>query len=122
MIKKTKKNIEERSYKFAVEIIRLVNVFPKTTAAFILGKQIIRSGTSINSNIIHAKTALSRKEFTYYLNIAKKEAKETKSWLLMSVDSELVKSEKAKPLLEENEEIIKILVKSVKTLQSSNLK
>ena len=57
MNKKTKKNIEERSYKFAVEIIRIVNAFPKTTAAFILGKQIIRSGTSINSNIIHAKSA-----------------------------------------------------------------
>jgi len=111
-------DIEQRTYKFAIDIIRLVDKFPKTTVAFILGKQLIRSGTSINSNIIHAKSSLTKREFTYYLNIAKKEAKETKSWLSMTMDSELIKFERINPLLEENEEIIKILVKSVKRAQN----
>jgi len=108
---------EIRTYNFAINIIKLVNQFPKTTAAFIIGKQLIRSGTSINSNIIHAKNSLSKKEFTYYMNISRKEAKETKSWLLMSIDAGLIKKEKASALLDEIEELIKILVKSVKTLQ-----
>ncbi|MCX6745450.1 MAG: four helix bundle protein [Candidatus Parcubacteria bacterium] len=113
-------DIEQKTYKFAIDIIKVVDKFPETTVAFILGKQLIRSGTSINSNIIHAKSSLTKKEFTYYLNIAKKEAKETKSWQLMIVDSGLVQFERVKILLEENEEIIKILVKSVK--KSQNLK
>jgi len=112
------KDIEKRTYEFAIKIIRSVNLYPKTTVAFILGKQIIRSGTSINSNIIHAKSSLTKKEFTYYLNIAKKEAKESKSWLMMIVDSGLVKFEKVENLISENEEIIKILVKSVKRAQN----
>ena len=109
---------EERTYKFAIQIIKLVNEFPKNTAAFILGKQIIRSGTSINSNVVHGKASLSKKEFAYYFNNAKKEAKETKNWLLMSVDSGLIRHERVKNLIDENEQIIKILVKSVKTAQN----
>jgi len=98
----------------------LVNAFPKTTAAFILGKQVIRSGCSINSNIIHARSSLTKKEFIYYYNNAKKEAKETKSWLQMSTDSNLITAKNSQCLLDENEEIIKILVKIVKNSQKSN--
>jgi four helix bundle protein len=110
-------DIELRTYKFAINIIKLVNEFPKTTAAFILGKQLIRSGSSVNSNIIHARSSLTKKEFIYYYNNAKREAKETKSWLFMSGDAGLIKSEKIKYLTDENEEIIKILVKIVKNSQ-----
>ncbi len=53
MNKKIKNDTEERTYKFAIQIIKLANNFPKTTAAFLLGKQLIRLSTSINSNIIH---------------------------------------------------------------------
>ncbi|MDD5341386.1 MAG: four helix bundle protein [Patescibacteria group bacterium] len=119
MEEKTKtKDLEERTYKFAIDVIRIVNLFPQKTAAYILGKQIIRSGTSINSNIIHAKNSLSKKEFTYYLNNAKREAKETKSWLLMIVDSDLISLGKIQSLIDENEELIRILVASVKTSQN----
>ena len=113
-------DIEKRSYIFAISIIKLVNDFPKTTAAFILGKQVIRSGTSINSNIIHARSSLTKKEFIYYYNNAKKEAKETKSWLQMSTDSNLTIPKNSQNLLDENEEIIKVLVKIVKNSQKSN--
>jgi four helix bundle protein len=107
-------DIEPRTYKHAINIIKMVDKFPKTTASFILGKQVIRSGSSINSNIIHARSSLTRKEFIYYYNHAKREAKETKSWLQMSLDAGLITSDKVEQLLEENEEIIKILVKIVK--------
>ncbi len=111
-------DIEPRTYKHAIKVIKLVDKFPKTTAAFILGKQIIRSGSSINSNIIHARSSLTRKEFIYYYNHAKREAKETKSWLLMCKDADLISSENVMSLLDENEEIIKILVKIVKNSQN----
>lgn len=111
-------DIEVRTYKFGISVIKLVNQLPQSTAAFILGKQVIRSGTSVNSNIIHAKNSLTKREFTYYLNNARKEAKETKSWLSMIVDADLIPLERVGQLLSENEEIIKILVKSVKTSQN----
>lgn len=113
-------DIEKRSYIFAINIIKLVNDLPKATAAFILGKQVIRSGTSINSNIIHARSSLTKKEFIYYYNNAKKEAKETKSWLQMLVDSNITTPKNSQNLLNENEEIIKILVKIVLNSQKSN--
>lgn len=121
MGKETKiEDIDPRTYNFAVSIIKIVNNFPQKTAAFILGKQIIRSSTSINSNIVHARASLTKKEFTYYLNNAKREAKETKNWLKMLIDSELIKFEEIRDLLNENEEIIKILVASVKTSQNNS--
>jgi four helix bundle protein len=110
-------DIVQRTYQFAIIIILLVNKFPKTTAAFILGRQLIRSGSSINSNIIHAKSSLTRKEFIYYYNNAKREAKEAKSWLQMSVDVNFIDKNNNQFLLDENEEIIKILVKIVKNSQ-----
>jgi four helix bundle protein len=118
--KEKNKDIESRTYKFAVNIIKIVNEFPQKTAAFILGKQVIRSATSVNSNIVHARASLTKKEFTYYLNNAKKEVKETKNWLKMIIDSDLAKAEDMNKFLDENEEIIKILVTSVKTSQSNS--
>ena len=119
MLKEIKiQDMGTRTYNFAMATIKLVNEFPKTTAAFILGRQLIRAGTSVNSNIIHAKASLTKKEYTNYFNNAKRKAKETKSWLLMTFDSGLIRIERMKNLIDENEKIIKILVKSVKTLQN----
>ncbi|MBU0648892.1 four helix bundle protein [Patescibacteria group bacterium] len=115
-----KKDIERRTFDFSVRVIKMVNQSPQCTAAFELGRQVIRSATSINSNIVHAQSSLTRKEFIYYLNNAKKEAKETKRWIEMIVAVELLTQDKARSLLEENEEIIKILVSSVKNAEKNS--
>jgi four helix bundle protein len=103
-------DIAERTFNFSLRIIKLVDSLPKITAAFVIGKQIIRSSTSIDSNIIHARAGISEKDFVNHLKIAIKEAKETKRWIEMLVAANLVKAELCKNLLQENNEIIAILV------------
>ena len=66
--KKNYQDIEERSFNFAIRIIKLVNSLPRTLAATEIGRQLVRSGTAINSNVIHAKTATSKKEFIYFID------------------------------------------------------
>ena len=73
----SEKKIKERTFDFAIEVIKIVQVLPKNTAGFELRKQLLRSGTSIGANVEEATGARSKKEFTNCMNIAKREARET---------------------------------------------
>ncbi len=113
------KQIKERSFDFALEIIGFVNLFPKNTLGFELGKQILRSGTSIGANIEEANGARTKKEFTNCMNIAKKEARETKYWLRLIESSGLIEHSKTQLLLSEVEIMVKILTSIVKTSEEN---
>lgn len=110
-------NLRKRAFEFALRVIRLVQALPKNELGKVLGKQILRSSTSIGANLEESYAGLTRKDFTHSMNIAKKEALETKYWLKLIVGSGLVKSEMVSSLLQENDELIRILVSTVKTLQ-----
>ena len=110
-------SIKDRTYKFSLEIIKIVNTLPRTVAGIELGKQLIRSGTSIGANIEEAGGGYTKSDFTYHLNIAKKEAKETAYWLKLIYDSGMISKEKDGRILIEIDEIIKILTKSVLTAE-----
>ena len=69
-----KEKIQDRSYEFALEIIKFVKSLPYNTATVSLGRQLIRSGTSVGANIEEAQGASSKKDFLNKINIAKKEA------------------------------------------------
>jgi len=77
--------------------------------------------TSINSNIIEARAALTKKEFAYHYNVSKKEAKETQNWLKMFEASDIISSEIVKPFHEEIAEIVAILVTACKTNSKKTL-
>ena len=109
------KKVKERAYGFAIEIIKLIQTLPKNTAGFELGRQVLRSGTSIGANVEEATGARSRKEFINCMNIAKREARETNYWLRLLNDSKLLGDSKLQPLLDEIEIILKILTSIVKT-------
>ena len=113
--KKVDKNIQERSYEFALGIIRLVRLMPKDIAGYALGRQLVRSGTSIGANIEEAQGASSKKDFINKINIAKKESRETKYWLRLIGDSEILTEDKIKGLIDECGSIINILTAIVKT-------
>jgi len=83
--KKKYQDIEERTFNFAARIIKMVNQLPRCTATFELGKQIINSATSIDSNVIQARSGVSKKDFINHMKIARKEAKETKRWIQMII-------------------------------------
>lgn len=74
-------NIQDRSLAFSIEVIKFVNLLPRTLAGKVVGSQIIRSGTSIGSNVQEAQDASSKKDFIQKLSISLREAKETRYWL-----------------------------------------
>jgi four helix bundle protein len=82
-----------------------------------LSKQLLRSGTSIGANVREAQSAQSSKDFIHKLEIALKETRETQYWIEILIESELVDKQKFQPLLQESNEIGKILVASTKKLK-----
>ena len=72
------KRIKERAFDFAIEIIKIVQLLPKNTAGFELGRQVLKSGTSIGANVEEAEGARTKRGFINCMNIAKREARETR--------------------------------------------
>ncbi len=105
-----------RAQNFAVEVIQMVRKFPKDPASYVLDKQIIRSSTSVSANIVEAQSAISKKEFIVYMNIAKREVKESLNWLAIIAKSDLVTSG-IDAIIQEGTELAKILTAIVKTSQ-----
>ena len=105
--------IVKRAFTFAIAVIQLTKGLPNTYENIIFVKQIIRSATSIGANIEEALGANSKKEFVHCMNIAKKEARESKYWLRLihEMNSEI----NLNILLQECEEIINMLTSIVKT-------
>ena len=93
-------------------------MLPYNTATASLGRQLIRSGTSIGANIEEAQGASSRKDFINKMNISKKEARATRYWLKLINDAQLIKDKNMSGLLGEIDEIINILTAIVKTSES----
>ncbi|MEG8990908.1 four helix bundle protein [Ignavibacteria bacterium 4148-Me] len=112
--------IKQKSYNFALKIIDLFQSL-KNEREYVISKQLLRSGTSIGANIEEAIGGQSRKDFFMKINIAYKEARETNYWLKLLKDSNLIELRTAESLINECDEILKILGTIIKTMkQSSN--
>ncbi|WP_299252119.1 four helix bundle protein [uncultured Aquimarina sp.] len=107
--------IEERSFQFALKIIRLVK-FLRESKEYVFADQILRSATSIGANVAEAGAGQSKKDFISKMAIASKEARETRYWLRLLNESDLVNINLSSHLDEINQ-IINILTKIVKTSQ-----
>ena len=112
-------DILERALRFVVVVVRMVNKFPKTTAGFKIGDQIIRSSGSIGANIAEAKVARSKKEFISCYGISLREAEETKYWLRVIEKLGFVINSSVKIMIKENTEIIKIIVTIINKSKSN---
>ena len=82
----------------------------------------LRSATSIGANIEEAIAAISRKDFAFKMSIASKEARETRYWLKLLQASDVIEGYDFSKLISENTEIIRMLTKIVKTIQTENNK
>ena len=107
----------EKSYLFAIRIVNLYAYLRKDKIDYSLASQLVRSGTSIGANVQEAVAASSRKDFKAKLDIAHKETRETKFWLRLLRDSNLLESKIANSLLADCEELIKILSAILNTLK-----
>ena len=112
------KSIKDRAYYYSVEIIEFLDQLPKDVTSQVILKQLLRSATSVAANIIEAQAASSRKEFASFYQYALKSANESRYWLELLRDAKKVSSEKLKYLLEETQQIAKILGSSIVKLKT----
>ena len=107
--------LQERTRRFALRIIKLFRSLPKTDEARILGKQVLRSGTSIGANYRAACRARSRAEFVAKLGVVLEEADETAFWLELMRDAGIFPEVKLREIVQEAKELVAIFVASVRT-------
>ncbi len=110
--------VQDKSYAFALRAIALAK-WLKEQKEFEIARQILRSGTSIGSNVEQALAGVSRADFIAKMSIASKEARETHYWLRLLRDSKTVPETRIAPLEIKSLELIRILTAIVKTSQTS---
>lgn len=117
--KSKEKDINERSFSFACRIVKLYqSLAEKTDGGEILGRQVLRSGTSIGANLEEASAGQSKADFISKCNIALKEARETHYWLRLLMTTKIISPDKLKPLANESNELVAILTTIVKKSRS----
>ena len=107
--------LEDKSFAFALKIVRQCEFLQQERKEFILSKQLLRSGTAIGALLAEGKYAQSRMDFINKLSISLKEANETKYWLRLLKETGYLQEETAINLLSDIETIIRMLASSVKT-------
>lgn len=104
----------EKSYQLGLGIVRLVRALQNENREFVLSKQLLRSGTSIGANVAEAQGGISNADFSAKISIAYKEALETKYWLNLLFDSQMIEEPTFNPLLEATDEVCRILYSILK--------
>ena len=112
-------DLRNRLKALALRIIKLVQALPRTMVGDVIGRQVLRSGTSVAANYYSACKARSRKDFINKIGIAEEEADETLLWLELVVESKLIEEKRMKNLLQEVDEVISILASSRITAKRS---
>jgi four helix bundle protein len=113
-MQKEKNDLRDRTKHFALSVVRTFSNLPKTTEAQVLGKQLLRSGTSIGANYREACRARSKPEFIAKCGDCLREVDETAYWLDLLVDSGISTADKLAPLRREADELIAIFVTILK--------
>ena len=111
-------DLRVRTKQFALRVIRLYSALPRRMEAEVIGKQVLRSGTSVGANFREAHRARSDAEFISKLGDCLKELEETSYWLELLVDSDLVSAERLAPLQDECNQLIAILTTISKKVKS----
>ncbi|NLV46599.1 MAG: four helix bundle protein [Candidatus Hydrogenedentes bacterium] len=113
------RDLRERTTDFALRIVRMYSALPKSTEAQVLGKQVLRSGTSVGAHYREASRARSKKEFVSKLEGALAELDETDYWLELLVKSEIVDADRLRSLRDETNELLRILTTSIRTAKDN---
>jgi four helix bundle protein len=111
-------DIKDRAYKYAISVIKMIDKLNGGESSRVIGKQLLRSATSIGANVIEARAASSRRDFTNFLNHALKSANESKFWLGLLRDCGKICPAEIEPLTKETHEIANILAASIIKLKA----
>jgi len=104
----TKYELQQRTQRFHVDVIRLCCSFPKNAAGFETAKQLIRSAGSVGANYRTACRAKSKADFIYKIEVVLEEADESLYWLQVSLEASFAKADDLKPLIKEANELVSI--------------
>lgn len=107
--------LKERMMAFGVRVIKLVDALPQSQASWVIGRQMLKSGTSIGANYREALHASSPRHFITVMELAQREASETAYWIELIINAGLLPAEKVEPLLDESRQLYAILTKTILT-------
>ena len=110
-----KEELKGRTKRFGLRIIRLVQSLPKGQPAGVIGRQLLRSGTSVGANYRAACRAKSAADFISKMAIVEEEADETVYWMELLIEAAILKPERLQPLMKEADELLGITVASINT-------
>ena len=111
--------MKHRTRAYANRIVKLCSALPGDWIARTLGKQLLRSGTSVGANYRAVCRAKSNSDFIHKLRIVEEECDESLFWMELLVDNHIVKASRLNALMKETNEILAIIVSSAKTARSS---
>ena len=112
-------DLQRRTKVFAVSIVRLFRSLPHSSEAQVIGKQLLRSGTSVAANYRAVCRARSRAEFVSKMSVVLEEADESAFWLELLAETSIVPAEKLKGLLQETNELVAIFGASLRTSKNA---
>jgi four helix bundle protein len=112
--------LQGRTKALALRIIRLVEALPPSETGRVIGRQVLRSGTSVGANYRAAARAKSRSDMLNKLKIVEEEADETLYWLELLAEAQLMSEARLEPLMRETDEILAMTVASIRTLRTAS--
>jgi four helix bundle protein len=112
-----KEEFKKRLYSFILELIKFIDSLPKDRASYIIGNQLLRSGTSVLANYIEGQSASSKKEFLVFIQYCLKSSNESKVWIALLRDSKKANKAKADWFLKELDEFSNIFASSILTIK-----
>jgi len=110
--------LRDRTKKLALSVIRLVQSLPPSETSRVIGRQLLRSGTSVGANYRASLRAKSRADMLNKWKIVEEEADETLFWLELLLEAGILPESKLRPLMNEVDEILAMLVASIRTLRA----
>ena len=114
---KFKNEFKKRVYSWVLKLVKFIDTLPKDSTSSVMGKQLIRSGTSIIANYTEATSASSKKDFINFFTYSLKSANESKVWLTLLRDTGKGSVEELNWLLSELIEIANVLASSIMTMK-----
>src|ERR1051325_5256525 len=116
----TPDELSDRLWKFAARVGKAVDALPNTRLGRHVAGQLVRCGTAPGPNYDEGCAAESRADFAHKLSVVLKELKETRGWLRFTIIADLLPQKKIAPLLEEAEQLIRIVARSIVTAKSKS--
>ena len=116
----TREEMKSRTKEYAIRVVRVCATLPNNWIAQTLGRQLLRSGTSVGANYRAVCRAKSNSDFINKLRIVEEECDESLFWMELLVDNNLVKAARLRNLMKEADELLAIIVSSAKTARTSS--